>query len=408
MTKGTQYGAHGESSNQIIPIQKSFRDHGVSLAVTLGMENPGLATDAKALGVPTTISRWTNPNGRWEGGQDVLSWGPFERNDFVGRSIQMIFDKTNDTEHQNSDFFVPGYNEWCPNDPFQDDWVNPDGTRKNGRKPYPAGWKAMGEVFCMLLDKATERSHEAENLGLHPIRLALPGFNAGTPEYSEMVAFFGATLNGFNLAQRMRARGDLLLVHEGVFFNQPIDTGYGQQLPGAPIVPNSGTLNLRVNVAEYVIQQLIGTGIPWVAGEWYDGNTKDTDPAVRLAALKWYDTHARLSPWYRGVCAFELIDDPNSTWAKVDFTKTFQSAAMLNDMIAQKDIENTGMTNQQLINAVAAVGKSHNKNLVGQIPYDVLTACLANRAAEYTGPSPLTWGLTDAEKKQVADSLGLH
>ncbi len=267
----------------------------------------------------------------------------------------------------------------------------------------------MGEVFCMMLDKATERSPEMTKLGLHPIRLALPGFNAGTPEFAEMVAFFGAKLaDGVPLAQKMKQRGDLLLAHEGVFFGQPIDTGYNKALPDAPLVPNSGELCLRVNVCEYVIQQIIGSGIPWVAGEWYDGNTKDTDPAVRLAAMRWYDTHARLSPWYRGFCAFELTDDPKSTWARVDFTKTFQSAAMLNDMIVQKDIENDTMTNQQLINAVAAVGKANGKNLVGQIPFDVLTSMLANRSAEYTGPSPLTWGLTDAEKAAIVALLPTH
>lgn len=404
----TKYGAHGESSNQIIPLQRAYQAHGVSLAVTLGMENPGLATDAKALGVPLTISRWTNPNGRWEGGQDVLSWSLFERNDFVGHSIQMIFDRTNDTEYKNSDYFVPGYNEWCPNDPFQDDWTNPDGTRKSGRKPYPAGWKAMGEVFCMMLDKATERSQETTRLGLHPIRLALPGFNAGTPEYTEMVAFFGAKLvDGVPLAQKMKQRGDILLCHEGVFFNQPIDTGFGQQLPGAPIVPNSGTLCLRVNVCEYVIQQIIGSGIPWVAGEWYDGNTKDTDPKVRLAAMRWYDQHARLSPWYRGFCAFELTDDPNSTWAKVDFTKTFNSEAMLLDMIAQKDMTDA-MTNQDMFNAVAAVGKKEGKNLIAQMPFDLVGQMGANRTAEYTGPSPLSWGLTLAEKQAIVALLPTH
>lgn len=65
------------------------------------------------------------------------------------------------------------------------------------------------------------------------------------------------------------------------------------------------------------------------------------------------------------------------------------------------------LTNQRVFNVVAAYGKEINKNLIGLMPYDLVDGMAANRQAAYTGGSPLGWGLTSAEKIELARRLGL-
>lgn len=56
------------------------------------------------------------------------------------------------------------------------------------------------------------------------------------------------------------------------------------------------------------------------------------------------------------------------------------------------------LTNQDVINIVSAVAKRP----VGMtIPYDVLAAMLSQRPAPYTGPDPMTWGLTGSERVEI-------
>ncbi len=65
------------------------------------------------------------------------------------------------------------------------------------------------------------------------------------------------------------------------------------------------------------------------------------------------------------------------------------------------------LTNQSVFNAVAAVGKQANRNLIAQMPYDLVGAMAGDRGAPYTGPAPAAWGLTEDEKRAVAERIGL-
>lgn len=334
MPKGTLYGAHGESGNQIIPLIDKYRAHGANLAVVLAVENPGLCVDAKARGVPLTIARWKNPNDTYEGGgAGVHTWTTAMRHDFAAKAIQMIFDRCNDAEYAGSDFFTPGLNEWDHQE--------------------PAGWTAAGEVLCLLCDEATRRNPEKTSQGAHPIRLAIPGFNNGTPKTYAMYQALAAT----GLFAKMKARGDLLIFHEGVWWDEPITQGWGDVIPGAPVVPGAGSKCFRSDYLMHLLKQR-GEEVLYVIGEWYDGNKRETPNAKRLAAMQWYDRELRKRPNARGFCPFELTDDPNSTWRPVDFTPVFQSAEMLADMVAEKDKANpTGvdpMSIKQDLQALAA------------------------------------------------------
>ena len=309
---GTLYGFHAESSSQTIPLARAARAAGVMYAALLAHENPGLCVDIKAIEPRTlTIARWRHPNDRWEGGQDAANWSATERQDFAQKSIQLIFDRTNDTEYQASDFFCPGLNEWDP--------------------PEPGGWGRAALAWKALLDEADRRSPEMTSRGLHPIRLAIPGSSQGTPEYSEM-----RDVVATGLFTRMKQRGDILLLHEGVWFDQTIDHGYGDLIPGAPSVPN----NAGSACGRFNYWYSLGIEVPFVISEFYDGNRREAPNSKRLAALVWYDRLLRRNPWARGFCPFELTDDPDSAWRAVDFTPVFKSPEMLADMVAEKDKPN--------------------------------------------------------------------
>ena len=58
------------------------------------------------------------------------------------------------------------------------------------------------------------------------------------------------------------------------------------------------------------------------------------------------------------------------------------------------------LTNQQVLNIVGCAR-------VGRMPHDLLQAMIANRQAPYTGPSPLDWGLSDEDKRDIASGIGL-
>lgn len=315
MKSGTMWGIHAESSSQAVPLMQKYQAAGVQIAALLAHENPGLCTDAKRINPNIlTIARWHNPKSRWEGGQDVASWSTQEREDFAAHGIQLIFDRTNDTEYQASDYFCPGLNEWDP------------------PEPGGAGYRAEAQVLIMLCNEATRRSPEMTSRGLHPIRLAIPGFNNGTPEWDEMQA-----MKDTGLFALMKQRGDLFILHEGLWWDEAVDHGFGDLIPGAPRVPpGAGSQCGRFNYW----YGLLGVEVPFVITEWYDGHKREHDPAVRLAAMKWYDRLLRRNPWCRGFCPFELTDIVNGPWWMVDFTPTFQSDAMLADMLAEKDKPN--------------------------------------------------------------------
>jgi hypothetical protein len=313
MKNGTFYGIHAESSSQAMPLVRKYQAAGVQIAALLAHENPGLCVDAKAINSNIlTIARWHNPNPEFEGGGGSEPWPPAKQQEFATKAIQLIFDRTNDTEYAGADYFCPGLNEWD--------------------KPGVAGWRNMAESWVLLCQEASRRSPEMKAKGLHPIRLAIPGFNNGTPEWAEMVA-----VKETGLFELMKARGDILIVHEGVWWDEPIDQGFGDRIPGAPSVPaNAGSKCGRFNYW----YGLLGVEVPFVVTEWYDGLKRSHDPALRLERMKWYDRLVRRNPWCRGFLPFELTDIVDGPWWLVDFTPTFQSAAMLADMVAERDKPN--------------------------------------------------------------------
>jgi hypothetical protein len=315
MRPGAKIGIHAEQASQAVPLMEKFKAAGVEMAGILAMENPGLSFDAKRI-FPniTTVTRWHNPNHEYEGGgQQMADWPENKRLDFARKAIDLIFTRTNEQEYQASDYFCPGLNEWDP--------------------PGVGGWQAMGEILLLLCQEATNRSPEMERLGRHSIRLAIPGFNNGTPEWDEFLA-----LKATGIFDVMKARGDILIVHEGLWWNEPMNSGVGDLIPGAPRVPTYGGSKIgRVNYW----YELLGLDIPFMVSEWYDGGTADfTPPATRVAYIANYDRLMRHNKNYLAVCPFEMTDLEAGPWTMVDFTAAMFSPEMLAYMQAEKNKPN--------------------------------------------------------------------
>ena len=143
MKSGTLYGIHAESASQAVPLMKRYQAAGVQIAALLAHENPGLCVDAKAINPNIlTIARWHNPNPEFEGGGGSEPWPPAKQQEFASKAIQLIFDRTNDTEYAAADYFCPGLNEWD--------------------KPGVSGWRNMAELWVLLCREASRRSPEME------------------------------------------------------------------------------------------------------------------------------------------------------------------------------------------------------------------------------------------------------
>lgn len=65
------------------------------------------------------------------------------------------------------------------------------------------------------------------------------------------------------------------------------------------------------------------------------------------------------------------------------------------------------LTNQQVLNAVGAEGKERGINLIGKMPHDLLQRMVSARALPYSGPNPRDWGLSDNERADIAERLGI-
>ncbi len=332
--RGPMHGMHGEQTNSIIPVSRHYHDQGLPLGPLLSIENPGRCVDAKQIDPNrVTICRFMHPNPEWENGNNADVWSPATVQNYVHSAIQMIFDRTNDDEYQHIDFFVPGLNEW-----------RPDGRKTD--HPELVDWTPLGNIWKALCQEATNRSAEMTRLGLRPIRLALPGLAQGTPEYWQMKQVLAT-----GLGDMMKARGDVWLVHEGPFRDQPWTTGLGDLIPGAPGVPPLG----GSGTGRVFYWYQLGLDIDFIAGECYDGLDRNHPPEERYPIMAAVDGRYRQSPRYRGVCWFELTDNYGPPWGHTDFTPAFLSALMQDDVRKRKDEINGELDMQPLYHAKALI-----------------------------------------------------
>lgn len=298
VARGSKLGIHCIVPGQAMPLVRAAVARGVVWPVVKGVDNAGLAIDVKAVSPQTiTITRFVND--RWDSAQDCDTWADevFERG--ARETVQQVFDRTNEDERRAADFFEV-LNE-----------ADPPGT---------AGWRALGRFCCEVVREADRRG----------IKVMLPAFNAGTPEWDEMQAFVETGL--FKL---LKDGGHLLSVHEGVFGKVAIDAGAGDTLPGAPAVARAGSMCGRYRFLYHLLEQREEV-VPCVVSEFYSGDFYSAPAADQVEKFAWYDRLVRQDWYVLGVLPFTL--DPSEGWRHQDYTYCFP--AVLDYLAAERDKPN--------------------------------------------------------------------
>ena len=297
ISKGSKFGMHSIFPGQVIPLVRKARERGVVWPLVKGVDNGGVAIDVKQIEPRTlTITRFVNT--AEDSAQDVDQWSLADMQRHASQALDSVRNRLNAQERAAADWIEP-INEADP--------------------PGVAGWRAFGLYLCELVRGADQRG----------MKIALPAFNSGTPEWAETLALVESGVFGL-----MKAGGHILSVHEGVFGNDPVKKGFGDLIPGAPPVTDAGTLCFRYRYL-YSLLKARGEVVPLVVSEFYGGNY--TVPAEeQVARFEWYDREARKDPYVLAVLPFTI--DPTDNWRNQDYTYAFP--AVLDYLVQEKDGQN--------------------------------------------------------------------
>jgi len=170
------------------------------------------------------------------------------------------------------------------------------------------------------------------------LKLAIFGFNAGTPEWADMVAIVET-----GVFARAQAGAHILTLHEGVFGDGPIDkwwnvhfvdadgspigqdtgvTAPGGWIPGAPVLEGGGALCLRYRFLYHLLQQR-GEVVPLFVSEFYAGGSYDpADKAGVVARMQWYDAQIAADDYVLGFAPFTLGPVPD--WKHQDYEPFYE------------------------------------------------------------------------------------
>lgn len=298
LAQGSKLGIHCIVPGQTMPLVRAAAARGLAWPVVKGVDNAGLAIDVKQVSPATlTITRFVNE--KWDSAQDCDTWADEVFLRGARETIQQVFDRTNADERRAADYFEV-LNE-----------ADPPGT---------AGWRALGRFCCEVVREADRRG----------LKIILPAFNAGTPEWDEMQAFVDTGLFGL-----LKAGGHLLSVHEGVFGKVPMDFGFGDVLPGAPAVPGGGSMCGRYRFLYHLLAQR-NEVVPCVVSEFYTGDFYSLPPADQVERFAWYDRLVRQDWYVLAVLPFTV--DPSDGWKHQNYTPAF--SAVLDYLAAERDKPN--------------------------------------------------------------------
>lgn len=299
IAKGSKLGMHIIYPQLGIPLLRWAVDRGIVVPLVKAVNNAGVALDTKKYS-PGTLTIVRFKNDAWDAANGV------EKDDFpvvqaAKGTVQLIFDRTNADERAATDYFEV-LNEADP--------------------PGVLGWSNFALFMQVVIAEANARS----------VRLALPAFNAGTPEWDEMLAMVG-----LGLFRDLQAGGHILTIHEGALgANDPVSIGFGATIPGAPVVEGAGSMCFRYR---YLYSLLAPEQRPpLVVSEFYAGGgyAFKQDAAQVIERFAWYDAGVRQDDFVLAFCPFTI--DPDGNWLHQDYTYAYGDA--LNYMEGIKDEPN--------------------------------------------------------------------
>lgn len=297
ITHGSTIGIHAIRPDQVMVLVREAKRRGSFWRLVKGVDNAGLAWDVKRESPETlTITRFVREHD--DGAQDIDRWTDAEIEAAAASAIALVFARTSQAEREAADWFEV-LNEADP--------------------PGDQGWRNLGRLCKRIAELATVR-------GLH---IALPAFNAGTPELSEMRAFIGT-----GVMKTLAEGGHLLTIHEGVFgVGDPVTKGYGDLLPGAVTVPTDG--GSMVGRFRYLYELVPVQERPLcVVSEFYAGGGYSQDgqePATVVARLAWADRLYRRYPYIVAVLPFTV--DPTEGWVHQNYNYAY--GAVLDYVVAE-------------------------------------------------------------------------
>lgn len=324
ITKGSKIGIHSIYPQKAMDYVKNAKSRGFAIPLVKGVDNAGLAMDVKKVSPETiTITRFVNT--KWDSAQDIEKWDTNKMKLAAKECIELILKRTNPEEKAAADFFEI-LNEADP--------------------PGIIGWANFG-LFLIEVIK------EAEKFGL---KMALPGFNRGTPEYDEMVALVNTGVFGY-----IKKGGHILTVHEGTF-NMPIGATYGDSIPGAPKVEGAGSQNFRYRYLYHLLAQKDQI-VPLVISEYYPGASILATAQNIAERMAWYDSQIALDYYVLAVTPFTI--DPIGGWAQENYSYAYPE--ILNYMDNVKNRQNITEVKMVTIRAGINLNLRDAPNLTGKI-----------------------------------------
>lgn len=292
----SRLGIHCINPGITMPLARDAKQRGARWKLIKGVDNAGLAIDVKALDPAIiTITRFVNP--KWDSFQGGENWTAAEGMRAAWECIQLIFDRTNADERRAADYFEV-VNEADP--------------------PTVLAWHAYGHWLKVLVREADRRG----------VRLCLPAFNFGTPEWAEMVAFVET-----GLMAEMMAGKHVLAAHEGVhpMSDDPFALG---PIPGAPSVPGAGPTVYRYRYLYYLLEQR-GEVVPLVISEFYTGGAYQfSNREMIVSRMVEYDREVRRDAYVMAVLPFTV--DPSPGWMHQNYNPFYP--AVLDYVVAEKDV----------------------------------------------------------------------
>lgn len=338
---GVLVGFHTQGNSSAVPIAADYAAASVRIPIMLADEDGGKAIDTQNT-VKTRVTRLqfaeSGDDHDFEGGgSGRLGWSEEKKLRYLAGIEHMLTVRLGIGELNAATHLQLGSNEWDAQDVGE--------------------WLATFDLLARVVDKVNEVSSRLQaTKGLaHPLRLALPAFNAGTPKTWAMYQ----AISQHPIWRKLAAQGGAILFHEGIAFDQPFDWGANMPVePGAPQVDGAGLVNMRAYNLLHLLK-LEGIEIDWAVGEWYDGRKRADDIEARIDNMIRMDRLLAPSAWARrclGYCTYELTNDPGSPWWEQDFTAIWRHPRWKAHCISVKDRVNgpTGDTIMADIKAAQA------------------------------------------------------
>ncbi len=290
----SKLGIHGIMSDQIPSTVRQITASGAVMTTVKAVEGIGWLKDIKAISPETvTVGRYIRGDG------DIDVEGPPLDGD-LRETAQRVMDSL--------------LHKWAPHREYVDYWeitneLDPPGVE---------GHRKFAHFFRHCIDIADAEGY----------KLALFSYSLGVPEWEEWEAIVETEV--FSLA---KAGGHTLSLHEYAY---PMDTWFGEPLPGQPTYPDRGPLACRYRwlyedflkprdevIPLFITEANLARDLPLVTEEEW------------MEQLAWYDARLREDYYVVGAHLFTL--GSGGGWANYEFTEWLPS--LIQHIINLKDVQ---------------------------------------------------------------------